>query len=99
MDKLNYKYEFLKTYRSIHHFMRGERLASVAKVVDDDLGMCFIWAYHYPTRRHKTLKRANSYTIIIATTSHNIDISELRISKVKHTNTRIYPEAFWLAHL
>lgn len=99
MEKFNYKYEFLKTYRSIQTFMGGERLARVKKVVDDDLGMCFIWSYYYPNRRSKVPRRTTAYTIIIATTAHNVDIEDLRVSLVRHSNTRVYPDAFWLAHL
>lgn len=114
MDKLNYKYEFLKTYRSIQTFLRGEQLDKVYKHEDDDLGMYFLHAYYYDYKksknrttnfwRHKNavdnckLKRANGYTIIIATTAHNLPLDEVRVSLVKHTNTRVYPDPFWLVH-
>lgn len=115
MDKLNYKYEFLKTYRSIQTFMRGEHLDQVCKRADDDLGMYFLYAYRYGFKlsrnpatnfwRHKRakengneFKRAREYTIIIATTAHNLPLDEVKVSLVKHTNTSVYPNPFWLVH-
>lgn len=114
MYKANYKYEFLKTYRSIQTFLKGEQLDRVYKHEDDDLGMYFLYAYYYDYKkstnratnfwRYKNavdkckLKRAHSYTIIVATTAHNLELDEVKISLVKHINTKIFPYPFWLVH-
>jgi hypothetical protein len=97
MKQANYKYEFLKTYRSLYTFMKMCNLYELVKVEDEERGEYRLIGFKFPTKRSRKLQRTH-HMIHIATTATTVPLEEVRISLVKHPNTTLYPEPFWLVH-